>query len=348
MKKGLMMMSLLSAKSAVGEAHSKLILVGEHAVVYGKPAIAIPFPLKITVVVEEKQGDAEVESFVYSGNVKEMPYEMNGIMECIKKTFNLLRKPLRDIKIRIDSDIPLGRGLGSSAAAATAVVRGIFSFFNRKLSHEELFYLVGLSETYAHGKPSGIDMTAVASDMPIYFKNPEGGQVFKAIKPFHIVVADSGLIGDTRKAVENVRSLYNNDKEKISNIIDKIGAIVDRIKICMMNGDIQAIGRLFDENHELLRGLGVSNNSIDSLVNEARSLGALGAKLTGGGLGGCIFALAESLDVAKKISKGLIAAGAVKSWCFSTKENEIIDSLGFKGGYKDEGNGKSKYQYCFD
>ena len=100
-KKGLMMMSLLSAKDAVGEAHSKLILVGEHAVVYGKPAIAIPFPLRIRAVVEEKQGEAEVESFVYSGNVKEMPHEMNGIMECIKKTFQLMKKPLRDIKIRI-------------------------------------------------------------------------------------------------------------------------------------------------------------------------------------------------------------------------------------------------------
>jgi len=342
------MMSLLSAKSAVGEAHSKLILVGEHAVVYGKPAIAIPFPLKIRAFVEGKEGEAVVESFIYSGNVKEMPNEMNGIMECIKKTFQLLRKPLRDIKIRIDSDIPLGRGLGSSAAAATAVVRGIFSFYNRKLSHEELFFLVGLSETYAHGKPSGIDMTAVASDMPIYFKSPKGEQIFETIKPLHIVVADSGIIGDTRKAVGNVRSLYNSDKEKISNIINKIGGIVDRIKNSMIKGDIQTIGQLFNDNHELLRALGVSNSSLDSLVNEARSLGALGAKLTGGGLGGCIFALAESLDAAKKISKGLIAAGAVKSWCFSTKENEIIDSLGFKGGYNDEGNGKSKYKYCFD
>lgn len=341
-------MSLLSASGAVGEAHSKLILAGEHAVVYGKPAIAIPFPLTIRAVVDVNPGETILESLIYSGDVKEMPHEMNGIKECIKMTFQLLKKPLKDIRIKIDSDIPLGRGLGSSAAAATAVVRGIFSFYNKKLSNEDLFYLVGLSETHAHGKPSGIDMTAVAGDLPIYFKSPEGGKYFKTLKPLHIVVADSGIIGDTRKAVGNVKRAYERETERINKIVDRIGDIVNRVKVSMINGDVAAIGALFNENHEELRALGVSNDSLDGLVDEARRIGALGAKLTGGGLGGCMIALADSLDEAKIISKGLIEAGAVKSWCFSTEENEIIASLEHKGGNGNEGYSKSKYKYCFD
>ncbi|MGM9973589.1 MAG: mevalonate kinase [Clostridiaceae bacterium] len=341
-------MSLLSESGAVGEAHSKLILAGEHAVVYGKPAIAIPFPLKIRAAVEVNPGKVVLESLIYSGDVKDMPQEMNGIKECIKMTFQMLNKPLKDIKISIDSDIPLGRGLGSSAAAATAVVRGIFSFYNKELSKEDLFYLVSLSETYAHGRPSGIDMTAVAGDMPIYFKRSEGGKPFRAIKPLHMVVADSGIIGDTRIAVGNVKRAYEREEEKIKKIIDRIGEIVDRIKISMIDGDSSAIGVLFNENHEKLRALGVSNEALDGLVESALRSGSLGAKLTGGGLGGCIIALADSLEAAKRISKELIAAGAVKSWCFSTGEQELIASLDLKGGNYNEGYSKSKYKYCFD
>lgn len=316
-------MSLLSSKTKGGEAHSKLILAGEHAVVFGKPAIAIPFPLRIRAELESYSGKAVFQSLLYTGLVEEMPEELKGLEQCIKRTFQIINRPMRDIKIGISSEIPIGRGLGSSAAAATAIVRGIFSFYNEKLSQEILFSLVSLSETYAHGKPSGIDMTAVVGDSFIYFKKEEKPVEFMPKRPLFMVVADSGEIGDTKIAVERVKEAYLSEKKAVK-AIDAIGEIVDAARNSIINGDIDTLGGLFNKNHELLKALGVSTSKLDNLIDKARKAGAIGAKLTGGGLGGCILALANSLEEAKEISHVLMTIGAYKAWYFSTEDSKLF------------------------
>lgn len=341
-------MNLFSSKIQKGEAHSKLILAGEHAVVFGEPAIAIPFPLRIRAEIESSPGEAVFHSFLYTGEIAGMPEELNGLKQCIEKSFQIVDRPLRDIKIGVFSEIPLGRGLGSSAAAATALVRGIFSFFKEKLSQEMLFSLVSLSETYAHGKPSGIDMTAVASDNFIYFKRGQESVAFTPKRTLYMVVADSGEIGDTKVAVARVKEAYLLDKKNTQNTIEAIGEVVKRVHRSILNGDTDTLGYLFNENHKQLQTLGVSTSKLDNLVEKARACGALGAKLTGGGLGGCMVALANSLEEAKDISKGLIEIGAYKSWYFSTEENKLFTCTEDKGGKYYEGYSKSKYQYCFD
>jgi mevalonate kinase len=302
-----------------GYSHSKLILTGEHGVVYGKPAIAIPFPLKVRCTIRKCSGVIRFESSIYTGNINDMPVKLRGLSAVLKEAVAILNKPFEGLLINIYSDIPIGRGLGSSASIATAIVRSIFSFYGQNLTKEHLFYLVNIGETYAHGNPSGIDMEAVSSEEAIYFRKDKKVEYLKNSKPFYIVVGDSGKIGDTRKAVENVR----NRRLKIESYIDEMGKLVEKSKDAFLDGNINLLGELLNSNQEILESIGVSDESLDRLIKAARAKGALGAKLTGGGLGGCIIALSNSLEDAKVISQELINYGGVKSWCFSTMENKL-------------------------
>lgn len=316
-------MNKLSTKIGMGEAHSKLILVGEHSVVYGKPAIAIPFPLKAKVIIEKSLGSIMFESSVYTGLIDNMPIKMKGVLSCIKETMYYLNRPFGGIRIRINSSIPLGRGLGSSAAIIIAIVRGLFSFYGQKLSQEELFSLVHIAETHAHGNPSGIDMAAASSECPIWFKKGEKPVPLKAGGLLSLVVADTGQIGDTHTAVENVRKTYLSEPEKVEKSLEEIEKIAHKAKDALLNGDILLLGNLLNRNQEELVTLGVSNVRLNALIERARDRGALGAKLTGGGLGGCMMALASSLEQAKAIAEELIKSGASKSWYFSTEGDNL-------------------------
>jgi mevalonate kinase len=306
-------------KIAVGTAHSKLILVGEHAVVYGKPAIAIPFPLKVKAGVEESYGDIILNSTLYTGSINDIPLKMKGISACVKEILNYLKKPYKNIKISIDSDIPIGRGLGSSAATATAIVRSLFSYYGQQPSQKELFSFVEVSEAYAHGRPSGIDMNAVWSDYPIWFKKGECAVKLSTCSSLYFAVADTGRVGDTLFAVEGVRKKYDYEPEKVKKSLDEIEKITEGARDALISGNSDLLGELMNRNQKELIFLGVSDAGINELVRAARNTGALGAKLTGGGLGGCIIALAASLQQAKEISEGLLKAGASESWYFSNE-----------------------------
>jgi len=339
------------------EAHSKLILTGEHSVVYGYPAIAVPFPLKVYIDIWGGLGEPRVISSIYTGSFNGAPKEWKGMMTVVEEIHRYFNKPLQDIVIQVQSDIPQGRGLGSSAAIAMALVKGLFHFYKKDLTNEMLFYFVGLAESFAHGKPSGIDMMAVFYDAPIYFKKEEGVHSLSYNNPFsynnspsyrdsfynsnfpyclsspfcsndlYLVVADSGIEGDTKSAVGQVRRRYENNEENIGGIIHQIGNITLEIKEAMEQGNNKAMGRLMNENHGCLKELGVSNEVLDKLVEKALKTGALGAKLTGGGLGGCIIALIDSKDGARKVMKELMEEGAKVSWYFSLENYEIIDSI---------------------
>lgn len=308
---------------AIGESHSKLILLGEHAVVYGKPAIAMPFPLKVRCIVEETIGHVMLNSIVYTGVVDHMPREMQGIAACMKETLNYLGKPLENLSISIDSCIPLGRGLGSSAAVAIAMVRALFAFYGKELSKEELFSLVQISETYAHGNPSGIDMVSEASDCPVWFEKGKEVLPLKSTAPLFIAVADTGRMADTRTAVDNVKKRYAANPEKVEQSLEKIDHMANKAKAALLKGDIQCLGELLNDNQQELMKLGVSDEGLNGLVQRALKAGALGAKLTGGGMGGCMLALGKNMEHAKLIAKELREYGASNSWYFSTDSDML-------------------------
>lgn len=318
MKVGISMLET-PQKVAVGRAHSKLILIGEHSVVYGQPAIAFPFKqIEVKVTVKSIGGNTiHIESPFYQGPIEQIPEKMEGIGDCVIQTLKVLEQRSLGLKIQIASSIPIGRGLGSSAAIAIALVRGLFAFFNQKLQHSQLMALVERAEKFAHGTPSGIDMMAASSANPIWFQKQQEVESVKIGAPFHLVVADSGRVGDTYSAVKSIRDKYEMKPEKIEESITLLGKWTEEVRLGLAVGDYQKVGEKLNLAHHHLALLGVSDEGLDYLVDTARAAGAIGAKLTGGGRGGCILALVENETIGKKVAEALIEAGAARTWQYT-------------------------------
>lgn len=174
--------------------------------------------------------------------------------------------------------------------------------------------LVHIAETHAHGNPSGIDMAAASSDLPIWFQKEEKPTSLQIGAPFYLVVADTGRIGDTRMAVESIRGKYQTNPVATQQVIDLLGEITYTAKDALLNGELELLGNALNAAQNELIKLGVSDEGIDNLVRVAREAGALGAKLTGGGRGGCIIALAKDERHANKLVQALSTAGAYQTW----------------------------------
>lgn len=313
-------------KMSVNRAHGKLIMVGEHSVVYGQPAIALPFPvIEATSIVKEiikidTSPSIILDSLYFTGALEKAPKKMAGISACILGTLNDLGEKSAGLEINLSSTIPVGRGLGSSAAVAIAIVKSLFSYFGRELSHEKLMLLVHIAEKEAHGNPSGIDMAAASSDLPIWFQKEVEPVPLKIGASFYLVVADTGQVGKTRMAVESIRQKYQLNPVVTKRSIDLLGEITYTAKEALLNGNLVALGSALNAAQQELSSLGVSDESIDNLVEVARATGALGAKLTGGGRGGCVIALAKDENHASELARTLGAAGAYQTWKYEVEK----------------------------
>ncbi|MBM7543089.1 mevalonate kinase [Amphibacillus cookii] len=314
-----------SERHAIGQAHSKLILIGEHAVVYGEPAIAIPFDAaNVKAEITRSVGRVQFISTFYQGDIEHIPEKMQGLANCVKAVCHAMMQPVAHFKIELKSTIPIGRGLGSSAAIAVALVRSLYAFFNQKLSRETLMRFVDLAETYAHGTPSGIDREATSRQHPIWFKKHQQVELVSISRPLHLVVADTGRIGDTHTAVTHVKDLYKKDYLQTRTRIEKLGTLTAYARQAIQNGDLKKLGKQLDLAQVELNALGVSDPGLNYYVEVSKHAGALGAKLTGGGRGGCILALAESIETAFYIERVLKNAGAAHTW-YCQISNEVID-----------------------
>lgn len=311
-------MMKIPGNTATGTAHGKLILAGEHAVVYGQPAIALPFDhVKIETAVIRKQGPLSIDCRFYKGALDKAPERLHGIRACVKEILRTLKKPAENLAIKLESTIPIGRGLGSSAAVAVAIVRGLYAFFEKQLTKMELERFVQIAENFAHGNPSGIDMMAVISNDPIWFEKGKAARPLPFSLPFYLVVADSGRVHNTARAVGSIREKSGSDPKTVESAISRLGEIVHEAGRALIEKDGLHLGRLFNEAHAQLSVLGVSDEGLNTLCAAARSAGALGAKLTGAGRGGCIISLAESRKKASAVAQALQKAGAAQVWQFS-------------------------------
>ena len=311
-------MSQPTQKLAIGKAHGKLILVGEHSVVYGMPAIALPFPMvEVISTVKEIPETVMIECDYYSGPLSTIPKKMDGISACIFETLKMLNKPAKDFMIQLSSTIPLGRGLGSSAAVAVAIVKSLYAFFGERLDRKKLMSLVHIAETHAHGNPSGVDMYSTASDVPIWFQKEKEIKTIRIGAPLHLVVADSGRIGDTHSAVSSVRENYQLHKADTEASLNRLMRITFDARTAISDGNTKLLGDLLNLAHDELVTLGVSDEGLDQLVRSAQQSGALGSKLTGGGRGGCVLALAESSIHAKELADQFMESGASQTWNFT-------------------------------
>lgn len=308
-----------------GSAHGKIILAGEHAVVHRQPAIALPFSsVQITVCIKsqnrhlgQRTPQVSMQSAYYSGDFFSEHQHLKGIQAIWHAFFKQYSYCEPDVQIKIDSTIPPERGMGSSAALATAFTRSLFDYFDEPLDEATLDKYTSISEKIAHGNPSGIDQQIVKSSQAIYFRKNESPRPFDFSLPGHLVIADTGQIGNTREAVSDVARLLEENPEQTNQWIIHIGKIVDQMMTSIKDQDVEKLGQLMNENHHYLQKLTVSNDLLDKLVKNALASGALGAKLTGGGRGGCMIALADSAQSAEKIASHLKKIGAVSTWLLS-------------------------------
>lgn len=313
---------ITSEKTATGVAHSKLILVGEHAVVHGQPAIALPFPLiGVESIVERTSGNVYIDSSLYRGPIDAAPKSLTGIVNTIKHTLDLLKIPYRDLLIRIKSSIPPGKGLGSSASVAIAIIKSLFTYSNEKYTDDQILQLANISETYAHGAPSGIDPLTITSQSPIWYRKEQPIDYITPSGEFHFVVADSGRMADTRTAINTVTNMLKLAPRKIQSKIEKIGEITYHAREALEHSGKQILGTLLNEAQKELKAIGVSDTGLNKLIEFALSEDALGAKLTGGGNGGCIIALADSEEHSMHLTDKLKQFGAQAVWPFSLKSN---------------------------
>jgi len=304
-------------------APGKIILFGEHAVVYGRPALAVP--------VTQVHADVEVLDSSRAGIWIDAPdinvhAELNTLpsdhpIASVIHNFLFLSRvsPFPSLDIRISSTIPVASGLGSGAAVTVALVRALSLHLNHPMTDEEVNAFAYEIEKLHHGTPSGIDNTVVTHAKPVYFiKHPPspggrgaGGEVetFTVGQPFTIVIGDTGISAPTKDSVADVRRLWMNDKARWETVFDKIGEIAFTARRAIEAGKSEMLGELMDENHALLQKLTVSSPELDRLVEAARDAGAMGAKMSGGGRGGNMIALVKP-ELAESVSLSLKDAGA--------------------------------------
>jgi mevalonate kinase len=294
-------------------APGKIILFGEHAVVYGRPALAVPV-MQVHVDVDIlNSGRAGI--WVDAPNVN-LRAELNTlpsdhpIASVINNLFFLLRvSPFPNLEIKISSTIPVASGLGSGAAVTVALTRALAAHLGQPMTEEEINAFTYEIEKIHHGTPSGIDNTVVTYARPVYFMKNEPIETFKVGQPFTIVIADTGIPALTKESVGDVRRLWISERSRWETVFDKIGEISFTARRAIEAGKNELLGELMNENHTLLQKMTVSSPELDRLVEVALHAGALGAKLSGSGRGGNMIALVTP-ERAESISLSLKKAGA--------------------------------------
>ncbi len=297
-------------------ACAKLILLGEHAVVYGEPALAIPFSgLRARAAVEAWIGVPAGRIHIFAREL-DLDDELSALPEnnLVRHSLSLVLaemgiERLPTCKLNISSEIPISAGLGASAALAVAVMRAFSAFLGHPLDPERLNALAFKSETLMHGTPSGIDNSVVVYEQPILFARSQEFQVIRPAADLHFLVADSGVKKATALTVNQLAQDYAQNPGEIGSIIHDIGELSMEGVRALTLGDQSALGAALNANQELLAWLNLSCPELDVLIQAARSAGALGAKLTGGGKGGHMLALVqpEKLD---QVREALLQAGA--------------------------------------
>ncbi len=298
-------------------APGKVILFGEHAVVYGRAAIAVPVTkVKATATVKDAPPRAgctisapDIGACVRLSDSPTDPLAV-AVSLALAET-GIESEP--DWQLSVSSTIPIAGGMGSGAAVSAALARAVLAHSARPSRHtpdpDTVNRIVYATEKLHHANPSGIDNTVVVYERPVWFVRGQPPRVFDIARPFHLVIADTGVASSTGEVVSDVRRAWQQNTEEYEAIFDGIAAIAESARRAIAAGDADALGPLMQQNQRLLRHLNVSADQLDHLIAIAEEAGASGAKLSGAGRGGNLIAVVESENL-EEVTEALLAGGA--------------------------------------
>ncbi len=299
------------SRAAAGAAPGKVILFGEHAVVYGRPAIAASLGHGLGATVEAFPGGPELSVPGWGLHVRLDRREsgFDAIARGFSAALDAVGLTDRALKVTVDGELPPGVGLGSSAAFAVAVLRALSEFKGAALTGDALLQAAHAVETVFHGTPSGLDHTVIATGGCLRFERTAEPRFCRIplAQPVPAVVAWARRRGSTRQAVSGLRARHDALPAHYDRLFDAIGAVTEAGATALAEGDFATLGALFDLNHGYLNACGVSHVDNERMVAIAREAGALGAKLTGAGLGGAVVAITPT--GAGAVVEALQAAG---------------------------------------
>ncbi len=302
-------------------APGKIILFGEHAVVYGRPAIAIPVShIRAQAQVHDSQGNQvtvmlpDVERrYQARCDLSDWPGTLPPLLAAVQAVQRHLRLPtLPALAIHVVSAIPIASGLGSGAATAAALIRALLRHLGDPADDATVSNLTYEVEKLHHGSPSGIDNSVVAYERPVYFLRRQPHPRLETVavaQPLHFLIGNTGVRSATREVVGDVRQQWQARPARFEALFNQCGRIARAAHLALAQGQTERLGRLMHDNHHVLQALTVSSPDLDRLVMAASTAGALGAKLSGGGRGGNMIALTTETN-APTVAAALYHAGA--------------------------------------
>jgi mevalonate kinase len=300
-------------------APGKIILFGEHAVVYGQPAIAVPVTqvqARATFIANPRGAPGEVMIQAPEIGLQAVLDELgedDPLRAAVRGVMGALKVPrIPACTLIVTATIPVASGLGSGAAVSVAIIRALAGFLGQPLDDGTVSTLAFEVEKIHHGTPSGIDNSVVTYRVPVFFQKGLPLQTFSIGEAFTLVIGDTGVRSPTRETVAAVRGRWLADPTGYERLFAAIGSITRTARDAIQGGYATRLGPLMDENHALLQMMGVSSEELDHLVSCAKSAGAWGAKLSGGGCGGNMVALCDPVE-AEAVQSALEKAGAVRT-----------------------------------
>lgn len=296
-----------------GVAPGKVILFGEHAVVYGRPALAAPVT-QVCATASVREGEAGSGLVIHARDLDKrvrLAGNEQPLAVAARLALRWLDLAEPDWIVELRSTIPIASGLGSGAAVSVALMRALVSAAGRELPADQASALAFEVERLHHGTPSGVDNAVVAYGQPVYFVRGKPPRPFAIGAPFLLAIGDTGIASPTKIAVGDVRAAWQRQPERYEALFDRIGDIVEAARATITAGRPAELGSLMNANHALLQEIGVSSPQLNALTAAALAAGAGGAKLCGGGRGGNMIALVTH-ENADTVAAALRAAGAVR------------------------------------
>lgn len=302
---------------SVGKGYAKIIIFGEHFVVYGLPGVAAGIDKFVQI---EAQKVKDSDDVMFDDKVLNEKVSLKEKPDGIKsKIFHAMFDsdeflPKKGIKFIINANFPNGAGMGASGAFCVALARSMNTLFDQNWKDDKINELAFLGEKIVHGEASGIDNTCSTYGTTIYFEKDLTGEKntarpIKCGKALYFVLADSGVKHESKEAVEHVKSFKEKNPKDFDVICSDYKSIVSKAKKEIQFGGVAEIGKLMNKNNELLKQLGISTPELDQIVRIANFEGAFGAKITGAGMGGSALILCENEKGQDKIVASLVGKG---------------------------------------